>query len=104
MDNCMGKKNGWMVRLRGWWLMGHTAHMPAASGVLQGSLLEEGSARDLMKFSRNECKVLPQRFPWDGLGGGSSAEQHLGSGEQLTECQPAACPSNNEGRQHPGLC
>ena len=39
MDNCMGKKNGWMVRLRGWWLMGHTAHMPATSGVLQGSSL-----------------------------------------------------------------
>lgn len=51
----------------------------------------EGSARDLMKFSRNESKVLPwgrRRTPGVPLGwtdGGSSAEKCLGAGKQLTE-------------------
>ena len=41
-------------------------------------------------------KEEPLGFPWDGLAGGSSAEKCLGCGEQLTEREPAACPSGND--------
>lgn len=67
---------------------------------------EEGAARDLMIFSRDKCEVLlwGRRNPWDGLAGGSSAEKCLGCHKQHAGRDPAACPSSNEGRQHPGLC
>lgn len=46
-----------MVGLREWVLTGHI--LSTCWLQLQGSVLEEGTASDLTKFSRNKCKVLP---------------------------------------------
>lgn len=84
--------------------MGHTAHMPTTGRVLQRSVLEEGAARDLMKFSRNECKVLPwgrRRTPGVPLGwtdGGAALQK---SSWVLAN---SSLNVSNEGPQHPRLC